>query len=188
MSSPCEELRDVLPHPYSRTAPKLKEVVLRKDKISSADTLAVFVKETVIFTSERIHTLRGEFGADFTSAEFRQYCEDVGINRICLCEHPSANRSERACGSDDLEHRALFSRRRDTSELPLAGADEDGCLPEHPDSSRRSANRDAVHSAQRQGRLSRPSPGDRVPGIRARRGLHQYAGASCLGRPARRMK
>ena len=39
----------------------------------------VFVEETVIPTGERIHTLRGDRGTGFTSADFRQYCEDVGI-------------------------------------------------------------------------------------------------------------
>ena len=58
---------------------KWKEVVLMKDKTCSVDALAVFVKETVIPTGERIHTLRGDHGTEFTSAEFRQYCQDVGI-------------------------------------------------------------------------------------------------------------
>ena len=39
---------------------KWKEVVLMKDKTCSVDALAVFVKETVIPTGERIHTLRGD--------------------------------------------------------------------------------------------------------------------------------
>ena len=56
---------------------KWKEVVLMKDKTCSVDALAVFVKE--IPTGERIHTLRGDCGTEFTSAEFRQYCQDVGI-------------------------------------------------------------------------------------------------------------
>ena len=58
---------------------KWKEVVLMKDKTCSVDALAVFVKETVIPTGERIHTLRGDRGTEFTNAEFRQYCQDVGI-------------------------------------------------------------------------------------------------------------
>ena len=92
---------------------------------------------------------------------------------VCLPEHPSADRSERACGPDDFVHRALFSRRLDTSELPLDGADEDDRLPEQPDSSLSFANRDAVQGALRQGCLSRPSPGDPVPGARAQRGPHK---------------
>ena len=39
----------------------------------------MFLDETVISTGERIHTLRGDRGMGFTSAEFRQYCKDVGI-------------------------------------------------------------------------------------------------------------
>ena len=58
---------------------KWKEVVLMKDKTCSVDALAVFVKKNVIPTGERIHTLRGDRGTEFTSAEFRQYCQDVGI-------------------------------------------------------------------------------------------------------------
>ena len=58
---------------------------------------------------------------------------------VCLSEHPSTFRSERAC-RPDFEHLALFSRRLDTSELPLGGADEYGRLPEQPDSSRSFAN------------------------------------------------
>ena len=50
-----------------------------KDKIFSVDAYAVFVKETVIPTGERIHTRRGDRGTKFKSAEFRQYCQDVGI-------------------------------------------------------------------------------------------------------------
>ena len=50
-----------------------------KDKTCTVDALAVFVKETVIPTGERIHTLRGDRGPEFTSAEFRQYCQDAGI-------------------------------------------------------------------------------------------------------------
>ena len=50
-----------------------------KDKTCSVDALAVFVNETVIFTGERIYTLRGDGGTEFTNAEIRQYCQDVGI-------------------------------------------------------------------------------------------------------------
>ena len=57
---------------------KWKEVVLIKDKTCPVDALAAFVKETVIPTGERIHTLRGDRGTEFTSPEFRQYCQDVG--------------------------------------------------------------------------------------------------------------
>ena len=58
---------------------KLKEVVLMKDKTCSVDALVVFVKKAVVPTGERIHTLRGERGTEFTRVEFRQYCQDVGI-------------------------------------------------------------------------------------------------------------
>ena len=50
-----------------------------EDKTCSVDALAVFVKETVIPTGERIHILRGDRATEFTSAEFRQYRQDVGI-------------------------------------------------------------------------------------------------------------
>ena len=58
---------------------KWKEVVFMRDKTCSVDALAVFVKEIVIPTGERIHTLRGDRGTEFTSAEIRQYCQNVGI-------------------------------------------------------------------------------------------------------------
>ena len=58
---------------------KWKGVVLMKDKTCSVDALAVFVKKTMIPTGERIHTPRGDRGTKFTSAEFRQYCQEVGI-------------------------------------------------------------------------------------------------------------
>ena len=58
---------------------KWKEVVLVKDKTCSVDALAVFVKEIVIPTGERMYALRGDLGTEFTSAGFRQYCQDVGI-------------------------------------------------------------------------------------------------------------
>ena len=50
-----------------------------KDMTCSVDALAVFVKETVISTGERIHTLLGDRGTEFTSTEFRRYCQNVGI-------------------------------------------------------------------------------------------------------------
>ena len=50
-----------------------------KDKTCSVDALAVFVKETVISNGEPIHTLCGSRCTEFMSAEFRQYCQDVGI-------------------------------------------------------------------------------------------------------------
>ena len=49
------------------------------DNTCYVDALAVFVEETGILPSERIHTLRGDRGTKFTSAEFRRYCQDVGI-------------------------------------------------------------------------------------------------------------
>eukprot|EP00903_Cladosiphon_okamuranus_P005795 g5742.t1 len=58
---------------------KWKEVVLIKDKTCSVDSLALFNKGTVVPTGERIHCLRCDKGTEFTSAEFRQYCQDVGI-------------------------------------------------------------------------------------------------------------
>ena len=58
---------------------KWKEVVLMKDKTCSVDALALFNKGTVIPTGERIHCLRGDQGTEFTSADFRQHCQDSGI-------------------------------------------------------------------------------------------------------------
>ena len=58
---------------------KWKEVVLIKDKTFYVDVVAVFVKETVIPTGERIHTLRWVRGTEFTNAEVGQYCQDVDI-------------------------------------------------------------------------------------------------------------
>ena len=56
-----------------------KEVVLMNYKTWSVDALAVFVKETVIPTGERIYTLRGDRGTEFTRAEVRQYCQNDSI-------------------------------------------------------------------------------------------------------------
>ena len=50
-----------------------------KGKTCSVQTVAVFVKETVISTRKSIHTVCGDRGPEVTSAEFRQYCQDVGI-------------------------------------------------------------------------------------------------------------
>lgn len=58
---------------------KWKEAVLMKDKTGSADALEVYNKETVIPTGERIYTLRGDRGTEFTSSEFRRCAEDLGI-------------------------------------------------------------------------------------------------------------
>ncbi|CAB1113505.1 unnamed protein product [Ectocarpus sp. CCAP 1310/34] len=58
---------------------KWAEIVLMKDKTCSVDSLALFNKGTVVPTGERIHCLRGDPGTEFTSAEFRRYCQDIGI-------------------------------------------------------------------------------------------------------------
>ncbi|CAB1110628.1 unnamed protein product [Ectocarpus sp. CCAP 1310/34] len=58
---------------------KWAEIVLMKDKTCSVDSLALFNKGTVVPTGERIYCLRGDQGTEFTSAEFRQYCQDIGI-------------------------------------------------------------------------------------------------------------
>ena len=60
---------------------KWKEVlvVLMKGKTCSVDALALFNKGTVIPTGKRIHCLRGDQGTEFTSADFRQHCQDSGI-------------------------------------------------------------------------------------------------------------
>ncbi|CAB1109543.1 unnamed protein product [Ectocarpus sp. CCAP 1310/34] len=58
---------------------KWAEIVLMKDETCSVDSLALFNKGTVVPTGERIHCLRGDQGTEFTSAEFRQYCQDIGI-------------------------------------------------------------------------------------------------------------
>ena len=74
---------------------KWKEVVVMKDETCSVDALAVFVKEIVIPTGERIHTLRGDRGTEITSAEFRQYCQDVGIKLEFASLRTPLSRSER---------------------------------------------------------------------------------------------
>eukprot|EP00752_Nemacystus_decipiens_P010530 g9376.t2 len=58
---------------------KWKEVVLTKDKTHAVDALELFNKGTVIPTGERIHCIRADQGTEFTSAVYRQYCQDVGI-------------------------------------------------------------------------------------------------------------
>eukprot|EP00752_Nemacystus_decipiens_P015081 g13435.t1 len=58
---------------------KWKEVVLTKDKTHAVDALELFNKGTVIPTGERIHCIRADPGTEFTSAVYRQYCQDVGI-------------------------------------------------------------------------------------------------------------
>ena len=73
---------------------KWKEVMLMRDISCSVDALAVFVKETVIPTGERIHTLRGDHGTEFTSAEFRQYCQDSASSWSLPLRTP-LSRSER---------------------------------------------------------------------------------------------
>ena len=55
---------------------KWKEVVLRKDKTCSTE---LFKQGTVIPRSERIHVLRADKETEFTSAAYRQYCLDIGI-------------------------------------------------------------------------------------------------------------
>ena len=50
-----------------------------KDKTCSTDALELFNKGTVIPRSERIHVLRADKGTEFTSAAYRQYCLDIGI-------------------------------------------------------------------------------------------------------------
>ena len=74
---------------------------------------------------------------------------------VCLSEHLSADRSERACGPDDCEHRALPPRCLGSTEVSLEGANADGCLPEQPVSTRGPEQRDAVQGALRQGCLPR---------------------------------
>eukprot|EP00903_Cladosiphon_okamuranus_P015299 g14134.t1 len=58
---------------------KWNEVVLMKDKTCSTDALVLFNKGTVIPRSARIHVLRADMGTEITSADYRQYCLDVGI-------------------------------------------------------------------------------------------------------------
>eukprot|EP00903_Cladosiphon_okamuranus_P019283 g17724.t1 len=58
---------------------KWKEVVLMQDKTCSLDALVLFNKGTVIPRGARIHVLRADKGTEFTSAVYRQYCLDVGI-------------------------------------------------------------------------------------------------------------
>ena len=50
-----------------------------KDKTCSTDALELFNKGSVIPRSERIHVLRADKGTEFTSAPYRQYCLNIGI-------------------------------------------------------------------------------------------------------------
>ena len=83
---------------------KWKEVVLIKYMTCSVDALAVFVKETVIPTGERIHTLRGDRGTEFTNAEFRQYCQDIDIK----LEFASPNTPQQI-GANERAGRTIFN-------------------------------------------------------------------------------
>ena len=58
---------------------KWKEVVLMKDKTCSTDALEWFNKGTVIPRRERTQVLREDKGTEFTSAAYRHYCLDIGI-------------------------------------------------------------------------------------------------------------
>ena len=75
-----------------------------KDNTSSVDALAVFVKETVIPTGECTHTLRGDRGTAFTSAGFRQYCQEVGIK----LEFASPNTPQQI-GANDRAGRTILN-------------------------------------------------------------------------------
>ena len=74
---------------------KWKEVVLMKNKTCSADALALFTKGTVIPTGERIHCLRGDQGTEFTSADFRQHCQDSGICLLYTSPSPRDRQKSR---------------------------------------------------------------------------------------------
>ena len=50
-----------------------------KDKTCSLDALVLFNKGTVVSRGALIYVLRADKGTEFTSAIFRQYCLDVGI-------------------------------------------------------------------------------------------------------------
>ena len=50
-----------------------------KDNTCSTDALELFNKGTVISSSERIHVFRADKGTEFTSAAYRQFCLDIGI-------------------------------------------------------------------------------------------------------------
>ena len=58
---------------------KWKKVVLMKDKTCLTDARELFNKGTDIPRSECIHVLRADNGTEFTSAAYRQYCLDIGI-------------------------------------------------------------------------------------------------------------
>ena len=145
-----------------------------KDRTCSVDALAVFVKETVIPTGERIHTLRGDSGTEFTSVELRQNCQDVGIK----LEFASSNTPQQIGVNEHVRHTIWNMLRYVFADWTLPNLlwgelVKDGRLSQQPDSSRSSAKRDAVQGALRQGCLSRPPPDDRVSFVRARRGQHQ---------------
>ena len=93
-----------------------KEAMLMKDKTCSVDALVVIVKENRD-SYRRAHPYpargpqHGTHERGVTSVLSRRR-HQAGV---CLSEHPSADRSKRACGPDDFRRRALFSRRLDTS-------------------------------------------------------------------------
>ena len=144
------------------------------NKTCSVDALAVFVKKTVILTGERIHTFRGDRGTELTRAELSQYWQEVR-NKLELAppNTPQQIRANERVGRTILNIVRCFLADLILPNFLLGGADDDGRLPEQPDSLRSSAKRDAVHGVSRQGCLSWPSPGDQGPGVRARTDPHQ---------------
>ena len=65
------------------------------DKTCSNDALELFNKETVIPRSERIHVLRADKATEFTTAAYRQYCLDIGIQlQFASPNIPPVDRSE----------------------------------------------------------------------------------------------
>ena len=66
-----------------------------KDKNCSTDALEILNKGTFIPRSERIHVLRADKGTEFTSATYRQYCLDIGIQlQFCIAKTPPGDRGE----------------------------------------------------------------------------------------------
>ena len=97
------------------------------DKTCSVDALALFNKGTVIPSGELIHCLRGNQGTEFTSADFRQHCQDSGIK----LEFASPNTPQQI-GSNERAGRTILNIVRcllTDSTLPnilLGGADAHG--------------------------------------------------------------
>ena len=51
-----------------------------KTKPHALDALELYNKALVIPNNKRLISLRADKGTDFTSSEFRQYCQDISVS------------------------------------------------------------------------------------------------------------